>query len=68
MLDVLHPFLRRKNPRARIPEADSPEPYIFNGTENTFLGDNLGMTQQEQADVAPVRHLARKVGRVGADG
>ena len=66
MHDVLHPF-RRKTPSARIPEADFPEAYIFNGTENTFLDDNLGITQQERADVAPVRHLARKVGRVGAD-
>jgi hypothetical protein len=33
--------LRRKNPRARIPETAFPEPYLLTETENTIIDDIL---------------------------
>ena len=35
--------VRRKNPRASIPETAFPEPYLLTETENTIIYDMLGL-------------------------
>ena len=40
-LHIIIDELRKKNPRARIPETAFPEPYLLTKTENTIIDDTL---------------------------
>ena len=56
--------LRRKNPRARIPETAFPEPYLLTDIENKIIDDmlellnNHGLTSHQSMD------LLERLGRI----
>ena len=56
--------LRRKNPRARIPETAFPEPYVLTETENTIIDDILALLNKNGLTSHQSMHLLERLGRI----
>ena len=56
--------LRRKNPRARIPETAFPEPYLLNETENTIIDDILELLNKHGLTSHQSQNLLERLGRI----
>jgi hypothetical protein len=56
--------LRRKNPRARIPETAFPEPYLLTETENTIIDDILELLNKHGLTSEQSQHLLERLGRI----
>ena len=55
--------LRRKNPRARIPETAFPEPYVLTETENTIIDDILELLNKHCLTSHQSQNLLERLGR-----
>jgi hypothetical protein len=56
--------LRRKNPRARIPETAFPEPYLLTETENTIIDDILELLNKHGLTSHQSQNLLERLGRI----
>ena len=56
--------LRRKNPRARIPETAFPEPYLLTETENTIIDDILELLNKHGLTSEQSQNLLERLGRI----
>jgi len=56
--------LRRKNPRARIPETAFPEPYLLTETENTIIDDMLKLLNKHGLTSHQSMNLLERLGRI----
>jgi hypothetical protein len=56
--------LRRKNPRARIPETVFPEPYLLTETENTIIDDILELLNKHGLTSHQSQNLLERLGRI----
>jgi len=56
--------LRRKNPRARIPETAFPEPYLLTETENTIIDDILELLNKYGLTSHQSQNLLERLGRI----
>lgn len=56
--------LRKKNPRARIPETVFPSPYLLSQTEEKIIDDILAVLNQNGMDSKQSLELLERVGRI----
>jgi len=56
--------LRKKNPRARIPETAFPEPYLLTETENTIIDDILELLNKHGMTSHQSQNLLERLGRI----
>src|SRR6266850_4599043 len=56
--------LRKKNPRARIPETAFPEPYLLTETENTIIDDILELLNKNGLTSHQSMNLLARLGRI----
>ncbi len=56
--------LRKKNPRARIPETAFPEPYLLTETENTIIDDILELLNKHGLTSHQSQHLLERLGGI----
>jgi hypothetical protein len=56
--------LRRKNPRARIPETAFPEPYLLTETENAIIDDILELLNKHGLSSHQSQILLERLGRI----
>ena len=56
--------LRRKNPRARIPETAFPEPYLLTETENTLIDDILALLNKKGLTSHQSMNLLERLGGI----
>ena len=56
--------LRKKNPRARIPETAFPEPYLLTETENTIIDDILELLNKHGLTSHQSQSLLERLGRI----
>ena len=56
--------LRRKNPRARIPETAFPEPYLLTETENTIIDNILELLNKHGLTSHQSMNLLERLGRI----
>jgi hypothetical protein len=56
--------LRKKNPRARIPETAYPEPYLLTETENTIIDDILELLNKNGLTSHQSQNLLERLGRI----
>jgi hypothetical protein len=56
--------LRRKNPRASIPETAFPEPYLLTETENTIIDDILELLNKNGLTSHQSMNLLERLGRI----
>jgi hypothetical protein len=56
--------LRKKNPRARIPETVFPSPYLLSQTENKVIDDILAVLNTHGMDSKQSLELLEQVGRI----
>jgi hypothetical protein len=56
--------LRRKNPRARIPETAFPEPYLLTETENKIIDDILALLNEHGLTSYQSMNLLERLGRI----
>jgi len=56
--------LRRKNPRARIPETAFPEPYLLTETENAIIDDILELLNKHGLTSHQSQNLLERLGRI----
>ena len=56
--------LRRKNPRARIPETAFPEPHLLTETENTIIDDILELLNKNGLTSHQSLNLLERLGRI----
>ena len=61
LFDII-PELRRKNPRARIPETAFPEPYLLTETENTIIDDILALVNKHGLTSHQSMNLLERLG------
>ncbi len=63
LLDIIAE-LRRKNPRAKIPETAFPEPYLLTETENKILDDMLELLNKHGLTSHQSQNLLERLGRI----
>ena len=56
--------LRRKNPRASIPETTFPEPYLLTETENQIIDDILALLNKHGLTSHQSQNLLERLGRI----
>ena len=56
--------LRRKNPRASIPETAFPEPYLLTETENKIIDDILELLNKHGLTSHQSHNLLERLGRI----
>ena len=56
--------LRKKNPRARIPETAFPEPYLLTETENKIIDDILALLNKHGLTSHQSMNLLERLGRI----
>ena len=56
--------LRKKNPRASIPETAFPEPYLLTDTENTIIDDMLELLNKHGLTSHQSMNLLERLGRI----
>lgn len=56
--------LRKKNPRARIPETVFPSPYLMTQTEEKVVNDILAVLNQNGMDSKQSLDLLEQIGRI----
>ena len=56
--------LRKKNPRARIPETAFPEPYLLTETENKIIDDILALLNKHGLTSHQSMNLPERLGRI----
>lgn len=56
--------LRKKSPRARIPETVFPSPYVLSQTEEKVIDDILAILNQHGMDPKQSLELLEQVGRI----
>ena len=56
--------LRKKNPRAQIPETVFPSPYLLSQTEEKVIDDLLAVLNQHGMDSKQSLELLEQVGRI----
>lgn len=56
--------LRKKNPRARIPETVFPSPYLMTQTEEKVIDDILAVLNRHGLDSKQALELLEQVGRI----
>jgi len=56
--------LRKKNPRARIPETAFPEPYLLTETENKIINDILELLNKHGLTTHQSQNLLERLGRI----
>ena len=56
--------LRKKNPRARIPETAFPEPYLLTETENKIINDILALLNKHGLTTHQSQNLLERLGRI----
>jgi hypothetical protein len=56
--------LRKKNPRARIPETAFPEPYLLTETENNIIDDMLELLNRFGLTSHQSQILLERLGRI----
>ncbi len=56
--------LRKKNPRARIPETAFPEPYLLIETENKIIDDILELLNKGGLTSHQSQNLLERLGRI----
>jgi hypothetical protein len=56
--------LRRKNPRARIPETAFPEPYLLTDTENRIIDEILELLNKHGLTSHQSQNLLERLGRI----
>ena len=56
--------LRRKNPRARIPETAFPEPYLLTDTENKIIDAMLELLNKHGLTSHQSQNLLERLGRI----
>ena len=56
--------LRKKNPRARIPETAFPEPYLLTDTENKIIDDILELLNKHGLTSHQSKNLLERLGRI----
>ena len=56
--------LRKKNPRARIPETAFPEPYLLTETENKIIDDILELLNKHGLTTHQSQNLLERLGRI----
>jgi len=56
--------LRKKNPRARIPETASPEPYLLTETENQIIDKIIDLFNTSGLNSQQSLHLLERFGKV----
>ena len=56
--------LRKKNPRARIPETAFREPYLLTETENTIIDDILELLNKHGLTSHQSMNLLKRLGRI----
>ena len=56
--------LRRKNPRAHIPETAFPEPYLLTETENKIIDDILELLNKHGLTSHQSMNLVERLGRI----
>ena len=56
--------LRKKNPRARIPETAFPEPYLLTDTENKIIDDILELLNKHGLTSHQSKNLLEWLGRI----
>jgi hypothetical protein len=56
--------LRRKNPRARIPETAFPEPYLLTDTENRIIDEILELLNKHGLTLHQSQNLLERLGRI----
>lgn len=65
--DDLHDIvndLRKRNPRARIPETAFPEPYLLTETENKIIDDMLELLSKNGLTSHQSLNLLERLGRI----
>lgn len=56
--------LRKKNPRARIPETVFPEPYLLTDTENKIIDDILELLNKNGLTAHQSQNLLERLGKI----
>jgi hypothetical protein len=56
--------LRKKSPRARIPETAFPEPYLLTETENNIIDDILELLNKHGLTSHQSQNLLERLGRI----
>ena len=56
--------LRKKNPRARIPETAFPEPYLLTETESKIIDDILELLNKHGLTSHQSQNLLERLGRI----
>ena len=56
--------LRKKSPRARIPETAFPEPYVLTETENKIIDDMLELLNKNGLTSHQSQNLLERLGRI----
>ncbi len=56
--------LRKKNPRAKIPETAFPEPYLLTETENKIIDDMLALLNKHGLTSHQSQNLLERLGRI----
>ena len=56
--------LRKKNPRARVPETAFPEPYLLTETENKIIDDILALLNKNGLTSHQSISLLERLGRI----
>jgi hypothetical protein len=56
--------LRRKNPRAKIPETAFPEPYLLTETENKIIDDMLALLNKQGLTSHQSLNLLERLGGI----
>jgi len=56
--------LRKKKPRARIPETAFPEPYLLTETENKIIDDILELLNKHGLTTHQSQNLLERLGRI----
>ena len=56
--------LRKKNPRASIPETAFPEPYLLTETENTIIDDILQLLNKHGLTSQQSLNLLERLGQI----
>ena len=56
--------LRRKNPRARIPETAFPDPYLLTEAENKIIDDMLELLNKDGLTSHQSMNLLERLGRI----
>lgn len=56
--------LRKKNPRAKIPETTFPEPYLLTETENKIIDEILALLNQHGLTAHQSKNLLERLGGI----